>query len=102
MGQDLQSYRYLCRVHEAQSEVVFLNDVQMVHDLVKQLLAFGFFLYRRTQMIRFPGHPTVSSCIKEVKNYTELTVEKEKITGFDCCVFMYFNLSTKILVYIFK
>lgn len=45
----LQSYRHLCRVHEAQSEVVFLYDVQMVHDLVKQLLASGFFLIRETQ-----------------------------------------------------
>lgn len=42
------AYRHLCRVHEAQSEVVFLYDVQMVHNLVKQLLTFGFFLIRET------------------------------------------------------
>ena len=46
---NLSSYRHLCRVHEAQSKVVFLYDVQMVHDLVKQLLTFGFFLIRETQ-----------------------------------------------------
>lgn len=42
------AYRHLCRVHEAQSEVVLLYDVQMVHNLVKQLLTFGFFLIRET------------------------------------------------------
>lgn len=40
----LHAYWNLCRVHEAYSKVVFLNNVQMVHDLFKQLLAFGFFL----------------------------------------------------------
>lgn len=44
----LHSYRHLCRVHEAQSEVVFLYDVHMVHDLFKQLLTFGFFLIKET------------------------------------------------------
>lgn len=43
---DLQSYRHLCRVHEPQSKVVSLYNVQVVHDLIKQLLAFGFFLIR--------------------------------------------------------
>jgi len=41
------SYWNLCRVHEAQPEVVFLYNVQMVHDLLKQFLTFGFFLMRK-------------------------------------------------------
>lgn len=44
------SYRHLSRVHEAQSEVVFLYDVQVVHDLVEELLTFGFFLRRETSV----------------------------------------------------
>lgn len=51
-GAQLQSYRHLCRVHEAQPKVIFLYDVQMVHDLVKQLLSFGFFLRREAHHIR--------------------------------------------------
>lgn len=43
-GALLQPYRHLCRVHEAQPKVVFLYEIQMVHDLLKQLLSFGFFL----------------------------------------------------------
>lgn len=48
----LHFYRHLCRVHEAQPKVVFLYEVQMVHDLVKQLLSFGFFLRRGTHHFR--------------------------------------------------
>ena len=35
---------YLCRIHKSQSKIVAFNKVQVVHNLIKQLLSFGFFL----------------------------------------------------------
>lgn len=56
------SYRHLCRVHEAQSKVVFLYDVQVVHDLIEELLTFGFFLLRETHRRKTFYHCLRNKC----------------------------------------
>lgn len=40
----LITYRDLCRIHKPQSKIVTFYEVQMVHNLLKQMLAFGFLL----------------------------------------------------------
>jgi hypothetical protein len=39
-----QTYRDLGRIKELETKVICFHKVQVVHDLVKQVLAFGMFL----------------------------------------------------------
>lgn len=39
-----KTYRDLGRVEELEAKVVCFHEVQVVHDLIKQVLAFGMFL----------------------------------------------------------
>lgn len=38
------TYRDLGRVKELEAKVICFHEVQVVHDLIKQILAFGMFL----------------------------------------------------------
>lgn len=38
------TYRHLGRVEELEAKVICFHEVQMVHDLIKQILTLGMFL----------------------------------------------------------
>lgn len=40
----LSTHRNLIGVHELQSEIIRLDQIDVIHDLIKKVLAFGFAL----------------------------------------------------------